>query len=305
MLLGFTLPHMGALAHFAPQVSRFAAEAEGLGADSLWVGDRLLAPVAPSIGYGGSDTIPEAFGSRLDPFAVMAVAAAATHAAFIGSNVLNAPWYPPALLARALTTIDLISGGRLIAGFGTGWSPEEYQAAGIPMSQRGIRLDECLDALELLWTVSPVAYEGTYWQVPATRVELQPVQSPRPPIYLGGYSAAAMRRAARRAEGWLPVVVPGLGAFSAEAITVPVSQVRQFAAEYGRDPDELSMILRVYPQGTAGVDDVLEFLIRAGREAGIKHAFVDLMNISASVDHALEIVEYLVSKTKNGSSKDE
>ena len=291
---GFTLPYLGHLAHRPQEITRFAAEAERLGAASFWVGDRLLAPAEPTVGYGGTMEIPEAFHSILDPFAVMAVAAAATRTAAVGTNVLNAPWYPPALLARSLTTIDLISGGRLVAGFGTGWSPEEYRAAGIPMNERGARLDECLDALDALWADSPVGYEGTYWSIPATHVKLRPVQAPRPPIYLGGYSPAALRRAARRADGWLPVAVPGRQAFDPAAITAPMRQIETIAAEHGRDPKQLHMILRVYPQGDATVDDAVEFLVRAEREAGITHAFVELMNIAENVDQALEIVDHVI-----------
>ncbi|WP_297543308.1 TIGR03619 family F420-dependent LLM class oxidoreductase [Amycolatopsis sp.] len=287
---------MGRLAHQPQEIARFASEAERLGAASFWVGDRLLAPVKPTVGYGGTDEIPEAFHSVLDPFALMAAAAAVTRTAVIGSNVLIAPWYPPALLARSLTTIDLVSGGRLMAGFGTGWSPDEYQAVGIPMNERGARLDECLDALESLWTLNPASHEGKYWSIPATHVELRPVQVPRPPVYLGGYSEAAMRRTARRADGWLPVVVPGLMEFDADAITAPMNQIGKLAAEHGRDPGNLDMILRVYPQGNGTADDVVEFLTRAAREAGITHAFVDMMNIATEVDQALDIVDRLVRK---------
>jgi probable F420-dependent oxidoreductase len=294
MRVGFTLPSLGQLAHQPREISRFAAEAERLGAASFWVGDRLLAPAEPTVGYGGTMEIPEAFQSILDPFAVLAVAAAATRTAAIGTNVLIAPWYPPALLARSLTTIDLISGGRLVAGFGTGWSPEEYRAVGIPMNERGARLDECLDALNALWAGSPAAHAGKFWSVPATHVKLGPVQAPRPPIYLGGYSQAALRRAARRADGWLPVTVPGRQAFDPAAITAPMRQIEAFAAEHGRDPGELDMILRVYPQGAATVDDTVEFLVRAEREAGVTHAFVELMNLAEDVDQALEIVDRVI-----------
>jgi probable F420-dependent oxidoreductase len=289
MRIGFALPQMGRIAHHPQEAGRFAREAEELGAAGLWVGDRLLAPVKPTVGYAGTDSIPAAFHSVLDPFALLAVAAASTRTALIGSNVFVAPWYAPALLARSLTTLDLLSGGRLIVGLGTGWSPEEYAAAGIPMKERGARLDESLDALDALWTTNPAEYHGEHWTVPATYIDLKPAQRPRPPLYLAGFAPTAMRRVARRADGWLPVVIPGAGPFVPAAITAPMTEIRRLAVEEGRDPSEFDMVLRVYPTATASVEDVVDFIARAEREAGVTHAFVDLMNIAEDIDQALEI----------------
>ena len=210
MRIGFCLPQFGAMTGDVGAVVRFAREAEALGADSLWVGDRLLAPVRPAIGYGGTTSMPVQFRASLDPFAVLTAAAAVTERAQLGASVLNAPFYPPALLARSLTSIDVLSGGRLIPGFGTGWSPEEFQATGVPMAERGERLNECLDVLEALWTQNPAEHQGKHWDIAATYADLKPVRRPRPPIYLGGYAPAALRRVARRADGWLPSArVPG------------------------------------------------------------------------------------------------
>src|SRR5258706_16181021 len=114
MRIGFNLPQMGPLAHQARDAARYAREAEALGADSLWVYDRLLAPVNPTIGYNGAETFPPEFNAILDPFALLTVAAIATERVELGTNVLNAPWYPPVMLARSLTTIDQLSGGRPI-----------------------------------------------------------------------------------------------------------------------------------------------------------------------------------------------
>ncbi|HEX2400757.1 MAG TPA: LLM class flavin-dependent oxidoreductase, partial [Mycobacterium sp.] len=160
-MLGFAVPQFGQSAHLDPgELARFASTAEQLGADSLWVGDRLLAAVNPTVGYGGKATIPEQFRANLDPFIALTVAATATTTARLGSSVFVAPWYPPAQLARQLTSIDVISGGRLLPGFGIGWSPEEYQAAGAPFRRRGAQLDELLDTLHALWTANPVRHDG-------------------------------------------------------------------------------------------------------------------------------------------------
>jgi probable F420-dependent oxidoreductase len=299
--IGFTLPQMGSLAHYPREVARFARQAEQLGADSLWVGDRLLAPVNPTVGYGGGATIPRAFRALLDPFVLLSIAAVSTERVQIGTNVLNAPWYPPAVLARSLTSIDLVSDGRLVAGLGVGWSPEEYLAVGIPMAQRGVRLDECLDALQAYWSDNPVEYHGTHWTVPATYADLKPVQRPRPPIYLGGYSPAAMRRAARRADGWLPVVRPGSGAweFSAAAINGPVGQLRNMAAEQDRDPSQLDLILRVYPTAEGTVDQVVDAITGAEQHTPVEHAFVDLMEVAKDVDHALEVINQVLERSRS------
>jgi probable F420-dependent oxidoreductase len=295
MRIGFALPQFGALAHQARDVARFALAIEDLGGDSLWVGDRLLAPVNPTIGYGGSDTFPEVFRSALDPFALMAVAASATNRVEVGSDVLNAPWYAPAILARSLTTIDQLSGGRLIVGLGIGWSPEEFEAAGVPRKERGARLDECLDALDALWTTNPAEYHGRHWTVPATHVDLKPARRPRPPIYLAGFSPAAVRRVARRADGWLPVAAPGARSFDPTAhVAAPLAYIRELAEQEGRDPAGVGVVLRVNPTSRATLEGVADVLAQVEEKAGVDHAFVDLMKLATTVDEALDVAGRLL-----------
>ncbi|MEU1297047.1 TIGR03619 family F420-dependent LLM class oxidoreductase [Streptomyces sp. NPDC005840] len=298
MLIGFSLPQFGAMAHQAELVPEFARRAEDLGADSLWVGDRLLAPVRPIVGYAGADTIPEGFNSRLDPFALLTVAATATRRALIGTNVLNAPWYPPALLERSLTTIDRLSGGRLLAGFGIGWSPEEYEAVGVPMASRGARLDESLDALESLWTADPAEFHGRHWSVPATRAALRPARTPRPPVYLGGYAPAALDRIARRADGWLPVTVPGAAPFDPASVNGPLARIRDLAADHGRDPAAVDVVLRLNPQESATVDDVVATIARAGKETDVDHVFVELMYVAGDVEGALDFAARVLDRAR-------
>ncbi|MEU4891709.1 TIGR03619 family F420-dependent LLM class oxidoreductase [Streptomyces sp. NPDC044780] len=301
MRIGFALPQFGPLAHRPEDIARFARRAEELGADSLWVGDRLLAPVDPSVGYGGTDVIPPEFRTALDPFTVLATAAAATERVRLGSDVINAPWYPPAVLARSLTTIDLLSGGRLLVGLGTGWSPEEYEAVDIPMSERGRRLDECLDALHAWWTENPVEYRGDHWTVPASHIDLKPASRPHPPVYLAAFAPAAVRRVARRADGWLPVAVvpakPGAPDPIA-ALTEQLGGVRAAVEREGRDPAAFDVILRINPSADASVDDIVTTLVRAGREAGVQHAFVDPTYLAKNADQALDLVERVLERAR-------
>jgi probable F420-dependent oxidoreductase len=298
MKIGFTLPQTGAVAWQATQVARYAREVEQLGGDSLWVIDRLLSPPNPTVGYNGADTFPEEFRAILDPFALLAVAATATERVLVGSNILNTPWYPPALLARTLTTLDVLSGGRLVPGLGVGWSPEEYDAVGVPMAERGARLDETLDALEQLWTADPASYDGKHVRVPETRTALKPVRTP--PIYLAGFAPNAMRRVARRADGWLPaVLLPGTVDLDA-AVNQPLAAIRAMAVEENRDPGTLDMILRIYPtvRTDTVVDDVADVIRRVAAETEVRHVLVDLMYQADDVDGLLKQVEGILTAAR-------
>lgn len=299
--LGFALPQFGAMASQGDQVARFAVEAEHLGAASLWAGDRLLAPVEPVVGYGGGDTIPPEFRSVLDPFALLTVAATVTKTALLGFNVLNLPWYAPAVVARSLTTIDVVSGGRLLPGFGIGWSPDEYEAAGIPWQGRGARLDESLDALEALWGPGPAEYHGTLVTVPKSHVDLRPVQRPRPPIYLGGVSEAALRRIGRRADGWLPAgVIPGY--FTTERFAGQREVIRAAAKEAGRPDPDLPVVLRANVRAGTSVEQIVDALESVAEGTGITDMFVDLMYLASSVDEALDLASHLLSATRTSGT---
>ncbi|MET7760892.1 TIGR03619 family F420-dependent LLM class oxidoreductase [Streptomyces sp. NPDC005393] len=301
MRIGFALPQFGELAHHPEDIARFARRAEELGADSLWVGDRLLAPVHPTVGYAGTDTIPPEFRTALDPFTLLATAAAATERVQLGTNVINAPWYPPAMLARSLTTVDLLSAGRLLVGLGTGWSPEEYEAVNVPMAERGRRLDESIDALTAWWTENPVEYRGRHWTVPAGHVDLKPASRPHPPIYLAAFAPAALRRVARRADGWLPIaIVPGKpgGPDPVAALAEQLGAVREAVEREGRDPARFDAILRINPDAVASVEDIVTTLVRAEREAGIQHAFVDMIYLANEVDQALDTVQRVLERAR-------
>ncbi len=161
-MLGFAVPQFGESAHLdVGELARFASTAEQLGADSLWVGDRLLAAVHPTVGYAGTDTIPEQFRTSLDPFIALTVAATVTTKARLGSSVFVAPWYPPAQLAppadehrrHQRRSAAARVRHRLVAG---GVSrPQAHR-----FIRRGAQLDELLDALDALWTTNPVQHTG-------------------------------------------------------------------------------------------------------------------------------------------------
>ena len=299
MKIGFTLPQWGGQAHQASLIPRFAHELEEAGAHSLWVGDRLIAAVNPTVGYGGGDTIPELFDSVLDPFVALALAAAATGRVRLGSNVINAPWYQPAVLARSLTTIDVASNGRLVAGFGIGWSPEEYRAAAVPFDHRGARLDETLDGLEAIWTSDRPAYEGRYVTVPEFRNSLHPAQQdPHPPIYLAGFAEPALRRIVRRGAGWLPVL--GVGQFGPEFILTTREALFRAAEAADRDPATIGVILRVNVTAGTPLPDIAAAVLDAAGKTGIEELFIDLAYLNDTVEGALDSAHELIGLVNAG-----
>src|SRR5215467_16298027 len=166
MRLGFGLPQTGP--DTGPDaVSKVARRAEELGFNSLWVFDRLLWPIKPQAPYPmGDGSLPDLYKRVLDPVEVLTFAAALTKQIALGTSVLNLPWYNPALLARRLTTLDILSEGRLRVGFGIGWSPDEYEAAGASWEERGKRADELIKVLKKIWTTDPLEFQGKYYRIP-------------------------------------------------------------------------------------------------------------------------------------------
>jgi alkanesulfonate monooxygenase SsuD/methylene tetrahydromethanopterin reductase-like flavin-dependent oxidoreductase (luciferase family) len=170
---------------------------------------------------------------------VLTFVAARTDRIAVGSSVLNLvrPG-TTALLARRLTTLDILSGGQLRLGFGIGWSQDEYDAAGVPWKERGRRADESLSALKAIWTMDPVEIEGAGFRIPKSHFGLKPFQRPHPPIYMAAYSPGAMKRAAREANGWFPVGVPF------EAIPPMFETIKGMVKEAGRNPEPFELLVR-------------------------------------------------------------
>ena len=286
------MPQYGEAAY--AELARFSSTAEELGADSLWVGDRLLAAVQPSVGYAGKDTIPEQFRTGIDPFIALAVAATATSRARLGASVLVAPWYPPVQLARQLTSLDVVSGGRLMPGFGIGWSPEEYRAAGAPFRRRGVQLDELLNALDQLWTTNPVAHQGERWSIPESWVNLKPVQQPRPPIYLGAFRSAGLKRVGERADGWAAVVqVPG--GVNLDMLNWQRRKIDDAARAVGRDPSAIHTYVRINVAEDTAVEPVAE-AVKVLSDNGYPDVFVDLIYVATTTNSHLDWVERLLAR---------
>lgn len=242
MRFGFALPQIGSPA--GPEALVMVAKrAEDLGFDSLWVLDRLLWPVNPRAQYPiGDGSLPVQYKNVLDPVETLTFTAAHTSRIALATGVLNLPWYNPVLLARRLTTLDILSGGRLRVGFGIGWSPDEYEAAGATWQDRGKRADESIELLKKVWTTDPVEFHGKHYRIPKSFIGPKPVQKPHPPIYMAAFTPSAMKRVAAEADAWLPVGIP------LSEVGAMFDGIKNMARETGRDPSKLELIV------TAGVE---------------------------------------------------
>jgi probable F420-dependent oxidoreductase len=293
MRLGLALPQLGGHSG-ADQITFFARTSEQLGYRSLWVGDRVLAPVAPSDLFpsGGSPQrpYPPEFCSVLDPVVVLAAAAASTTTVRLGSSTLNAPWHNALLLGRSLTSLDRLCEGRLDVGFGIGWLRDEYTATGVPWQHRGSRLEEILDVLQEIWTHNPAEHHGRHFQIPRAHVDLRPVQPGGPPVLLGGWSPAAMTRIGRRAAGWLPIY--GMDA----DITAQLWQIAQRAAEQtGRDPKLLRRELRINLHPGQDARHAADAVAQA-RDSGVDGAFLDFQFATSSVQESLTLATDVIAR---------
>jgi probable F420-dependent oxidoreductase len=228
--IGFALPVSGAWATPANVVA-VARAADERGFRTLWTFQRVLYPTAFEL--------PAVYRSVLDPLVVLGFAAAVTDRARLGLAVVNGPFYAPAVLAKQLTAIDVLSEGRLDAGIGLGWSEDEYAAAGVPMAGRGRRFDEWLDCLDRLLTEDPVSFDGEHYSVPRSHVGPLPVQRPRPPILVGGGAERALRRAGSRGDGWI-----SSSRASLDDIRAGVVAVRDAAEQAGKAREAVRCIVR-------------------------------------------------------------
>lgn len=198
----------------AAAILDWAVEAERLGFDVLFVGDRLLATAAGERGLAVYDS------AMLDPYVLLAGVAARTTRLRVAPLVTVVPFRHPASLAKLTASLDVLSGGRFVFGAGSGWSAPELRMFGVDRKRRGAQMEEAIGVIRRLWAGETVTQDGEFWQLEGVRVLPAPVQQPGPPVWLGGFApddealwsgkltAAHIRgleRTGRIADGWVPL----------------------------------------------------------------------------------------------------
>lgn len=244
MKVGIVLPQTGESAT-RENVLHIGKEAEKVGLDSVWVFDRLLWPLKPQTPYGGvpNAPIPVEYQNILDPLETLTYLAANTDRISLGTSIIDMLFQNPVILARRFATLDIFSGGRVIAGLAIGWSKDEYDASGIPYRQKGARADEYMQVLKRIWTDDVVEFKGQFYNIPASKIGPKPVQKPHPPILLGGYTPKTFPRIVNYADGWIPIA----GSVSLEQQEQAINGLRESARKANKDLSNIRIIVLSYP----------------------------------------------------------
>ncbi len=198
----------------------YSRRAEQLGFESLWAWDHIILGVRP-------------FFPILDSIVTLTTLAAHTRTIKLGTGILVLPLRNPVVLAKELSSLDQVSKGRLILGLAAGWYAREFDAVGVPFKGRGRIFERNLGILTRLWTEERVTLQVDEFNLRDAVMEPKPAQKPRPPILIGGYAEAVLRRAARMGDGWITYF------YTAESFKRNWEKVLRFAEEYGRDPSTL------------------------------------------------------------------
>lgn len=228
MQFGIMLPHYKQVAA-TDAILRVAKAAERLGYHSVWVSDHIVIP---------NEAI-DRFGEMFyDPLAVLAYVAACTERVQLGSSVLIVPYRNPIQVAKVAATVDCLSHGRLLVGVGVGALTAEFRTLQAPWEERGDYTDEALRIFKELWTNPAPQFHGKYYQFGDIQCQPRPVQQPHPPLWIGGNSRRAVRRAAEFGDVWHP------SRADVATITSMLPRLHSLAARAGRDPQHIGVAVR-------------------------------------------------------------
>jgi len=247
MRFGFPIPTRGSLGTL-DTIRRLGRAADEYQYDSIWITDHIVIPKTTQSKYpysaDGSFDL-EAAQHYLDAPTVLSYLAGVTDRPALGSSVLILPYRNPVLVAKMVATLDVLSRGRVILAVGVGWMEEEFQALNLTTFQdRGAVTDEYIQILRELWTKEWPTYRGRFFSFEEVRFYPKPVQTPHPPIWIGGHTKAAIRRAARLGDGWHPIGLRPPAGLHPDEFATAAADLRREAEAAGRDPRAITLSFR-------------------------------------------------------------
>lgn len=301
MRVGVSLPNVG-LDHGKEMVLPVAEAADRLGFDSVWAAHHVTLPYEREskypYGHSGTEVAMSPGMQWLDPLVTLSMVAAVTDRVRLGTSVLVLPYRNPVNLAAEAAALDVLSDGRFVLGVGAGWMREEFEALGIDAAERGARTDEHIEVLRALWTQDPASFSGRFTGFDGIVLATTPRTEGGPPIWVGGNTDVALRRAVRLGDGW-----HGFEVYPEDMPDVR-ERLARAAGEAGRDPGDLalSVVRGLIPPGReeesfiperrmlgGSTDRIVEELGRYG-EQGVEDVVVQVSLLAPLVPEALEWV---------------
>ena len=290
MHFGFYLPMSGPTARPDP-LAEIAKRGDSLGFHSMVVADHIVQPrqIQSAYPYTVGGVYPGAeVGECMEQLTLLTFLAGITQRIRLVPSVLVVPYRNPVLTAKILATLDVLSKGRVTLGVGVGWMEEEFQAlAAPPFAERGAVTNEYLQIFKELWTSDSPAFDGKYYQFSNLEFLPKPVQKPHIPIWVGGQSRRAIRRAAQLGDGWHPVGTIPAAPLEPEELAGDLVRLHRYAEEAGRNPQELDVAMKapLYDPGVStsgqrrrfsGEPDQLLQDIQTYSDVGVTHTIFDI-----------------------------
>jgi probable F420-dependent oxidoreductase len=306
MDFGLHLPASSAAVKAADLV-RFAQRAEALGLDYLTIADHVIVPRDISVPYPYTvDGKYPGTGYHLETLATMGFLAGATKTIKFITSVMIAPYRNPIITAKMLASLDVLSNGRVIVGLGVGWMKEEFEnLKAPPYEERGKVTDEYIQAFRELWTSDNPSFNGKYCKFSNIIFLPKPVQKPAIPIWIGGHSKQALRRAGQLGDGWHPIGGVPTIPLEPEDIKKDMATLTEYALKAGRDPKQIRVALKgsLFDKEKkiegrrrrfmGGAEEIASD-IRAYRDAGVDTMIFDVRQ--PSINETFERMEWMAQE---------
>lgn len=288
--------HLVAAGHMieGEKIARVASRAEQLGFDSLWVSDHIVFPtrLASPYPYSPDGKLPlDPANPLLEPFTVLSYAAAVTKTVKLGTSVIIVPYRDPLVSAKIISSLDVLSGGRFIFGVGVGWLEEEFRALRLDMRNRAAQTREALLAMKACWTQDDPEFHGEFYDFEGIKFAPKPRQTPHPPIWFGGNSTPALKRAVELGSGWHAVwETPAEVARKAELL-------RNLCGRAGKSFDNFAITINVNHKVPMTVDNVKKY-----EDAGVSMMFMP-RSFQADVGSMIQNMETFAKEVKEPSER--
>jgi probable F420-dependent oxidoreductase len=246
-------------ADYGINIAELARALEDRGFDSLYVPEHTHIPASRKSPFPGGGELPKRYSHTHDPFVALSFAAAATKKLKLGTGILLVPQHEPIVTAKAIASLDQLSGGRFMFGIGGGWNVEEMENHGARYKTRFAQMREHVLAMKELWTKDEASFDGEFVKFDRVWSWPKPAQKPHPPIILGGESDYTLKRVIEYCDGWFPRPRGGFDAVQG------VARLRQMAEKAGRDPATITTIVF----GAANDAKILESYDKAGIQSAL------------------------------------